>query len=67
MRNFPLPSRGFLVYQDTRLPPNYTPFGRITGGLDALRNIAAAGVADGSSDGAPAAGVVLDSVATARN
>src|SRR5690349_3938594 len=27
-------SQFFLVYKDTQLPPSYTPFGKITGGLD---------------------------------
>ncbi|WP_457033598.1 peptidylprolyl isomerase [Kitasatospora sp. P5_F3] len=29
-------SQFFLVYKDTQLPPSYTPFGKITGGLDVL-------------------------------
>ena len=29
-------SQFFIVYKDTQLPPNYTPFGKITGGLDVL-------------------------------
>ncbi|MER6051062.1 peptidylprolyl isomerase [Streptomyces sp. NPDC001793] len=36
-------SQFFLVYQDSQLPPNYTPFGRITGGMDVLKKIAEAG------------------------
>ncbi|WP_439956260.1 peptidylprolyl isomerase [Nocardia mikamii] len=59
-------SQFFLVYSDSKLPPHYTPFGRITGGMDVLQNIAAGGVKDGSGDGAPATDIVLDSVATAR-
>ncbi len=59
-------SQFFLVYADSKLPPNYTPFGRITGGMDVLQNIAAGGTKDGSGDGAPASDIVLDSVATAR-
>ncbi|WP_227982459.1 peptidylprolyl isomerase [Nocardia spumae] len=59
-------SQFFLVYADSQLPPRYTPFGRITGGLDVLQNIAAGGTKDGSGDGAPATDIVLDSVATAR-
>nr|WP_051031561.1 peptidylprolyl isomerase [Nocardia veterana] len=59
-------SQFFLVYSDSKLPPNYTPFGHITGGMDVLQNIAAGGTKDGSGDGAPAADIVLDSVATAR-
>ncbi|WP_324197623.1 peptidylprolyl isomerase [Nocardia abscessus] len=60
-------SQFFLVYRDAPLPPNYTPFGRVTAGMEVLSSIAAAGVQDGSGDGAPAVEVVLDSVAAARN
>ncbi|MEU7629657.1 peptidylprolyl isomerase [Nocardia sp. NPDC049220] len=60
-------SQFFLVYQNTQLPPNYTPFGRVTAGLDVLASIAAAGVKDGSGDGEPAVDIVLDSVAAVRN
>lgn len=60
-------SQFFLVYKDTQLPPSYTPFGKITGGLDVLRNIAAGGVQGGGGDGAPVANVVLNSVTVAKN
>ncbi|HET7531164.1 MAG TPA: peptidylprolyl isomerase [Mycobacteriales bacterium] len=33
-------SQFFFVYADTQLPPNYTPFGRVTSGLDILKAIA---------------------------
>ncbi|KPC65140.1 peptidylprolyl isomerase [Streptomyces chattanoogensis] len=36
-------SQFFLVYQDSKLPPDYTPFGTVTGGMDVLKKIAAAG------------------------
>ncbi|WP_340563067.1 peptidylprolyl isomerase [Streptomyces sp. GSL17-111] len=36
-------SQFFLVYQDSELPPNYTPFGEITDGMDVLEKIADAG------------------------
>jgi peptidyl-prolyl cis-trans isomerase B (cyclophilin B) len=56
-------SQFFFVYDDTRLPPAYTPFGTITTGLDVLRNIAAAGSDDsnGPGDGAPVQPVVIGS------
>lgn len=60
-------SQFFLVYKDTQLPPNYTPFGKITGGLDVLQNIAGGGVQGGGGDGAPNAKVVLNSVVTAKS
>jgi peptidyl-prolyl cis-trans isomerase B (cyclophilin B) len=55
-------SQFFLVYKDSPLAPNYTPFGRITGGLDLLRQIAAKGTADGSGDGKPAQPVTISSL-----
>lgn len=60
-------SQFFLVYKDSQLPPNYTPFGKISGGLDVLRNIASAGVKGGGGDGSPADDIVLDAVTTAQN
>ncbi|WP_441247263.1 peptidylprolyl isomerase [Kitasatospora sp. McL0602] len=60
-------SQFFLVYKDTQLPPNYTPFGKITGGLDILQNIAAGGVQGGTGDGAPNAAVVMNSVTTTKS
>ncbi|WP_277102384.1 peptidylprolyl isomerase [Corynebacterium vitaeruminis] len=48
-------SQFFLNYQDSPLPPMYTYFGQISDtGLATLDSIAAAGVQDGGSDGAPA-------------
>ncbi len=48
-------SQFFLVYEDSSLPPQYTPFGTITEGLDLLDEIAAAGSdeTNGSGDGKP--------------
>ncbi|MFF3565556.1 peptidylprolyl isomerase [Streptomyces sp. NPDC002574] len=54
-------SQFFLVYQDSPLPPSYTPFGTITaGGMDVLKKIAAAGDSTGAGDGAPNATVVIN-------
>ncbi|WP_181767379.1 peptidylprolyl isomerase [Streptomyces albidus (ex Kaewkla and Franco 2022)] len=36
-------SQFFLVFKDSSLPPDYTPFGKITGGMDVLKKIAKAG------------------------
>ncbi|MEU9116944.1 peptidylprolyl isomerase [Streptomyces sp. NPDC048483] len=36
-------SQFFLVYKDSPLPPNYTPFGTVTRGMDVLKKIVAAG------------------------
>ncbi|MEV7354717.1 peptidylprolyl isomerase [Kitasatospora sp. NPDC091276] len=60
-------SQFFLVYKDTQLPPNYTPFGKITGGLDAVQKIAAAGTLEGAPDGHPMADVTFNSVTTAKS
>jgi peptidyl-prolyl cis-trans isomerase B (cyclophilin B) len=55
-------SQFFLVYEDTELPPSYTPWARVTGGLDVLRAIADKGVRGGGGDGEPAEAVTLASV-----
>jgi peptidyl-prolyl cis-trans isomerase B (cyclophilin B) len=57
----------FIVYKDTVIPADaaggYTVVGKVTSGLDVVRNIAAAGVKPGDSatDGAPAEPVTIDS------
>lgn len=54
-------SQFFLVYQDSPLPPSYTPFGTITAdGMKVLKKIAAAGDSTGAGDGAPNATVVIN-------
>ncbi|UYP20704.1 peptidylprolyl isomerase [Rhodococcus sp. Z13] len=56
-------SQFFLVYGDSVLPPQYTVFGTVDEtGLATLDAIAAAGVAGGAADGAPAAETKLTSV-----
>ena len=48
-------SQFFLVYEDSPLPPSYTPFGTIVSGFDVLEKIAAAGSdgSNGAGDGKP--------------
>lgn len=55
-------SQFFLCYNDTQLPPQYTPFGHITQGLDVLKAIAALGEDDsnGSGDGHPKHPVIIE-------
>ncbi|MGE9694610.1 MULTISPECIES: peptidylprolyl isomerase [unclassified Streptomyces] len=54
-------SQFFLVYQDSQLPPDYTPFGTISAdGMKVLKKIADAGENTGQGDGAPNATVVID-------
>lgn len=52
-------SQFFIVYQDTSLPPAYTIWGTVTKGLDIVQQVAAAGTADGGSDGKPAQPVFI--------
>ncbi|WP_030240729.1 peptidylprolyl isomerase [Streptomyces sp. NRRL S-350] len=59
-------SQFFLVYKDTQLPPSYTPFGKITGGLDVVQKIAAAGTLEGSPDGHPMADVTFNSATVSK-
>jgi peptidyl-prolyl cis-trans isomerase B (cyclophilin B) len=60
-------SQFFLVYGDSTLEPKYTVIGKIDdAGLAVLDSIAAGGVADGSSDGAPATAVTITSVTAAQ-
>ncbi|MFE7119987.1 peptidylprolyl isomerase [Streptomyces sp. NPDC057654] len=57
-------SQFFLVYQDSQLPPQYTPFGTIDAdGMKVLKKIAAAGESSGQGDGAPNASVVINKAA----
>ncbi|MFD8809802.1 peptidylprolyl isomerase [Streptomyces sp. NPDC059597] len=61
-------SQFFLVYKDSPLPPDYTPFGTIDkAGLKVLDKIAKAGESTGMGDGAPNATVVIDKATVARS
>jgi peptidyl-prolyl cis-trans isomerase B (cyclophilin B) len=58
-------SQFFLVFKNTTLGPDYTPFGTITSGLDILQNVAKAGTSctfAGTGGGVPKDKVVIDSV-----
>ncbi len=57
-------SQFFLVYGDSTLPPDYTPFGRITKGLEVLDEVAAAG-SEPAGDGKPKSPVQLETVRAA--
>ncbi|MFD7511803.1 peptidylprolyl isomerase [Streptomyces sp. NPDC059853] len=56
-------SQFFLVYEDSELPPDYTPFGTVTAGLDVLQTIAEAGSGTDPATGntPPNATVVIES------
>jgi Peptidyl-prolyl cis-trans isomerase (rotamase) - cyclophilin family len=61
-------SQYFLVYQDSKLPPSYTPFGTISkSGLTVLKKIAAAGESTGQGDGAPNATVVINKMTVTKS
>jgi peptidyl-prolyl cis-trans isomerase B (cyclophilin B) len=62
-------SQFFLVFKDTTLGPDYTPFGTITSGLDILQNVAKAGTSctfAGAGGGVPKEKVVINSVSIAK-
>ncbi|WP_432077201.1 peptidylprolyl isomerase [Streptomyces wuyuanensis] len=60
-------SQFFLVYKDSKLPPSYTPFGRIDeAGLSVVKAVGAAGVVGGASDGAPAKAVTVKKAAVSK-
>jgi peptidyl-prolyl cis-trans isomerase B (cyclophilin B) len=54
-------SQFFLVYKDSQLGPQYTPFGTITSGLNVLTAIAAKG-SNPAGDGKPKESVTIESV-----
>jgi peptidyl-prolyl cis-trans isomerase B (cyclophilin B) len=58
-------SQFFLVFKDSELSPQYTPFGTITSGLDILQKVANAGTSctySGEGGGVPKEKVIIDSV-----
>jgi peptidyl-prolyl cis-trans isomerase B (cyclophilin B) len=57
-------SQFFLVYKNSTLSANYTPFGRVVKGLGIIQNVAKAGSdnANGHGDGHPKEKVVIESV-----
>ncbi|MFJ3233046.1 peptidylprolyl isomerase [Streptomyces sp. NPDC086787] len=61
-------SQFFLVYQDSPLPPTYTPFGTVdAAGMKVLKKIATAGESTGAGDGAPNATVVINKATVAKS
>ncbi len=57
-------SQFFLVYKDSPLPPQYTPVGTITAGLDVLDKVAAGG-SEPTGDGKPKIVVNITTLTTA--
>ena len=61
-------SQFFLVYQDSQLPADYTPFGTISkSGMEVLEKIASAGESTGAGDGAPNATVVINKMTVTKS
>ena len=62
-------SQFFICWKDTELPPLYTPFGKVTAGLNVLQKIAAAGddQQNGPGDGYPNLYVGILAVPTFTN
>lgn len=54
-------SQFILIYQQSKLPPIYTPFGTITRGIDVLTKVAAGG-SDPEGDGEPKLPIILGKV-----
>ncbi|MEV7345170.1 peptidylprolyl isomerase [Streptomyces sp. NPDC093544] len=57
-------SQFFISYADpdVGMAPQWTPFAKVVGGMDVLREIGLAGTADGSTDGRPRKPVIIKSV-----
>ncbi len=58
-------SQFFLVYKNTPLPPSYTPFGKITGGMNVLLDLAKAGIKpplNPAGGGRPKDAVTIESI-----
>ncbi|MFI8305868.1 peptidylprolyl isomerase [Streptomyces sp. NPDC085927] len=61
-------SQFFLVYEDSPLPPSYTPFGTVSeAGLKVLKKIAGAGDTTGAGDGPPNATVVINKATVTKS
>jgi peptidyl-prolyl cis-trans isomerase B (cyclophilin B) len=63
-------SQFFLVFKNTTLPPSYTPFGKITSGLDILQNVAKAGTSctiPNIGGGVPKEKVIINSVTVKKS
>jgi peptidyl-prolyl cis-trans isomerase B (cyclophilin B) len=58
-------SQFFLVYSDSTLPPDYTVFGTITGGLDVIQGIAAKGITGSGNATKPVEPVTISTVTVA--
>ncbi len=62
-------SQFFLVFEDSTLPPDYTPFGKITEGMDVLKKVAKAGSTPDpkTRNTPPNATVVIEKATVSKN
>jgi peptidyl-prolyl cis-trans isomerase B (cyclophilin B) len=60
-------SQFFIVYDDTTLPGDYTIWGKVTSGLDIVKEVASVGTSDGSGDGSPRQPVFIESATVQPN
>lgn len=64
--DYSMGSQFFIVYDDSMIPSDsvggYTIFGKVTSGLDLVKEIAANGTDNGGSDGAPIEPVVMTAI-----
>jgi peptidyl-prolyl cis-trans isomerase B (cyclophilin B) len=62
-------SQFFLVFKNSTLSPSYTPFGKITSGLDILQNVAKAGTSCtiSAGGGVPKEKVIINSVSISKS
>lgn len=64
--DYSMGSQFFIVYDESMIPSDsvggYTIFGKVTNGLDLVKEIAAAGTDNGGSDGAPIEPVVMTAI-----
>lgn len=60
-------SQFFLVYKDTKLPPQFTPFGTMdAAGLKVVQDVAKGGVEGGATDGAPKKAVTIEKATVSK-
>ncbi len=60
-------SQFFLVYEDSKLPPGFTPFGTMDeAGLKAVRKVAEGGAEGSAGDGAPKKPVTIEQATVTR-
>lgn len=55
-------SQFFIVYKNTTLPPSYSCWGVVIKGLNIIKEVAAAGVVGGGTDGTPMQTIAIESV-----